>query len=165
MTELRQRQPRVRDKGFLAFVRTKPCCICGATGRTQAAHIRYGDPARGESSTGMAQKPNDRRAVPMCGPLLGAMPPIKGCHFEQHGQNERAFWERKGLDPFVIAARLSAEYGASRPETGRGERKLRRPRKAEARQKRATARRQPGPKRKIQSRGFDKGHRPFRRTP
>lgn len=104
--QLRQRQPRLLDPGFLAFLREKKCCTCGRapllakpTG-IHAAHIRIGLFAKG-------MKPHDKHAVPMC----------SWCHLDgpkaQHSMNESEFWAMWGLDPFDIAAKLYAEYGGT----------------------------------------------------
>lgn len=87
-------RPRLHDDGFLAFLRTKPCCICGRVGETEAAHIRIGFRA-------MQKKPDDRYALPLCAYH----------HRNQHRVNESAFWDQHGDDPFDIAARLYAEFG------------------------------------------------------
>lgn len=106
MNQLRQRQPRLLDPGFLAFLRTKPCCTCGRrplpekpTG-IHAAHIRIGLFAKG-------MKPHDKHAVPMC----------SWCHLDgpeaQHSMNESEFWEMWKIDPFELAAKLYDEYGGT----------------------------------------------------
>lgn len=89
-----QRTPRLYDPGFLAFLRTKSCCICGRVGETEACHIRIGLFAKG-------MKPHDRHATPMCGYH----------HREQHSMSEAEFWEDYDMDPLAIAAKLYAEYG------------------------------------------------------
>ena len=81
-------------------MRTKPCCCgCGRAAPSQAAHIRIG-------LLGMQIKPHDRNAVPL----------NQWCHLDapdaQH-KDERGFWDRRGKDPFEIAATLYAEYGGS----------------------------------------------------
>lgn len=106
MNQLRQRQPRLLDPGFLAFLREKKCCTCGRaplpakpTG-IHAAHIRIGLFAKG-------MKPHDKHAVPMC----------SWCHLDgpeaQHSMNETEFWAMWELDPFEIAAKFYAEYGGT----------------------------------------------------
>lgn len=95
------KQGRVRDNGHLAYLRRLPCACCGVSGRSEAAHIRYGDPARGKANPGMGAKPDDRWAVPMC----------RDCHRAQHGMNERAFWAEAGIDPLVLAEDLWAVSG------------------------------------------------------
>lgn len=91
---------RVRDPGFLAFVRRQPCAVglIGCRGPVQAAHIRTSLP--GEPPTGLQVKPSDQRATPLCA----------GHHEEQHSMNEMRFWAKHRLDPFAIAARLFALY-------------------------------------------------------
>ncbi len=102
--ELRQRQPRVEDKAFLAFVRTRRCCSCGAPPPSHAAHIRMACRERGKRETGKGERPSDRYATPMC----------QTCHLDgpgaQHKGPEAAFWRRVGVDPFAVAAALYAEF-------------------------------------------------------
>lgn len=109
MGELRQRQPRVECKDFLAFVRRHPCTACGAPAPSQAAHIRFSDAAAGSINPGIGRKSDDRRAVPLC----------SDCHLDapdaQHRVgDERKFWERVGVNPFEVAAGLWAQFEASR---------------------------------------------------
>ena len=93
---MRQREPRLYDRGFLDFLKLKPCCICGAPPPSDPAHIRIGLFAKG-------MKPHDRHATPLC----------RTCHDRQHSQNEALFWQSYGLDPFAIAAALYQEYGGT----------------------------------------------------
>ena len=118
MTELRQRSPRILDPGFLTFTRKLPCCVCGSIGRSQAAHIRFGNVSLGKRDTGSREKPDDKWCVSLCGPILGAFPPMIGCHAEQHSMNEIEFWRKVCLDPFVIAAWNHTRYLASKPAGG-----------------------------------------------
>jgi hypothetical protein len=96
VTELRQKEPRLHDPGFLAFLRTKPCCICGKVGETEAAHIRIGLFAKG-------MKPHDKYATPLCA----------SHHRSQHGMSEEAFWASHERNPFFIAESLYVEYGGT----------------------------------------------------
>lgn len=95
-----QRQPRLHDKGYLAFLHTKRCCVCGGGLEIHAAHIRMG-------LTGMGRKPDDSRAVPLC----------FWCHIgdrgSQHSMSEEKFWAMHSLDPFAIADKLYAEYNGT----------------------------------------------------
>ena len=92
---------RVRDNGFLAFLRRQPCaCGCGAPAPSDAAHIRMASPERGKLPTGMQVKPSDRFAVPL----------RRACHERQHSMSEARFWSERGIDPFAVADRLYAEY-------------------------------------------------------
>lgn len=89
---------RVHDKPYLAFLRRQPCHIGPACqGSSDPCHIRMGKPS--EAPTGMGRKPDDRRAVPMC----------RAHHDEQH-RNERAFWARRGEDPFTVAEGYYARF-------------------------------------------------------
>ena len=98
--DLRQREPRVEDKAFLAFVRTHRCAACGAPPPNHAAHIRMACPALGKRSVGTAEKPDDRWAVGLC----------RECHQDgpqaQHKGSEAAFWRRVRVDPFAVAQAL-----------------------------------------------------------
>lgn len=173
MTELRQRRPRVHCPGFLEFLRQQPCCACGAGGRSQAAHIRMPCLELDKDSTGMAEKPDDRWAVSLCGPDFLQNDP--GCHAAQHSGNEAEFWRRLGRDPFAVAARLFARYLAERglrdledaQEAGSESRAPKRRRRAKRSQtasprppqakRKLASRANPWPTgRKIRSRGFRK---------
>jgi hypothetical protein len=138
MTEIGPKHPRLRDEGYLAFIRKQCCCVCGWTIRIDAAHIRMASPDRGKPSTGMQEKPDDRYAVPLCSAILRVK---SGCHRTQHSMGEAAYWASVGLDPFVIADKYYAEYGGT---GGRVKRKRTtiRPRLPKSQRK------------KIQSRGF-----------
>jgi len=92
---LRQRQPRVKDNKHLNHIRSLPCCICGGID-TEAAHIRTGALAYDKPHTGMAEKPSDKWALPLC----------NRHHREQHGMNEMDFWKRHGINPFMLALTL-----------------------------------------------------------
>lgn len=101
MPELRQRQPRTPNKAFLAFVRLRACCVCGAAPPVHAAHIRMASVVHGKRECGKGEKPSDLFATPLCA----------RCHLiDQHGGSEREFWQRVGKDPFAIAARLFAIF-------------------------------------------------------
>lgn len=89
-------RPRLHDDKYLAFLRTKPCCICGRVGTTEAAHIRIGFRALGK-------KPDDKHATPLCADH----------HRWQHATNELLFWGEHRLNPFDIAELLYAEYGGA----------------------------------------------------
>ena len=101
MTAIGPKQPRLRDERYLAFVRRQSCCVCGAPAPSDAAHVRYQSLLDGKRSTGLAEKPDDRWAVPM----------NRSCHRLQHSMNERDFWAMKGIDPLAIAQKLYAIGG------------------------------------------------------
>lgn len=132
--QTRQRQPRLLDPGFLAFLRTKPCCCgCRRAAPSQAAHIRIGLFAG-------QMKPHDRDAVPL----------NQWCHLDapdaQH-KDEKGFWKRRRMDPFKIAARFYAEYGGD----GGHPRRPRKPKPRRPRHQRAKIQtaKKPWPKRKM----------------
>lgn len=49
----------------------------------------------------MAEKPDDKWTVPLCG----------GCHRTQHGQSEQEFWRAAQKDPIFISLALWANTG------------------------------------------------------
>ncbi len=94
---LRQREPRQRDERYLDYIRSLACCICGDDTATEAAHVRTASIENGKLHTGLAEKPSDKWAVPLCGK----------CHREQHAfGDELKWWASKGIDPFVLAIGL-----------------------------------------------------------
>lgn len=125
-------RPRLHDDGYLTFLRTKPCCVCGRVGETEAAHIRIGFLA-------LQKKPDDKDATPLC----------RDHHRQQHATNELLFWSHHRLNPFEIAERLYHDYGG----TGGAPRKKR---------KTVKPRKPKHLRQKIRSRGFPKGKRKLR---
>ncbi|MGH6977803.1 MAG: hypothetical protein ACRED4_00685 [Brevundimonas sp.] len=100
-----QRQPRITDPGFLAFLRRQPCRAAhlgGCDGPIEAAHIRYSDAAKGAVNPGMQRKNHDRHANPLC----------RFHHqHDQHRKNERNWWAMEvGVDAYDSAAGYFAQY-------------------------------------------------------
>lgn len=93
--ELRQRDPRIKDKEYLAYIRQQPCCICGDNVSVEAAHLRVGSINDDKRDAGGGEKSSDKWALPLCGVH----------HREQHRMNEREFWASWGIDPFALAMR------------------------------------------------------------
>jgi len=69
-----------------------PCCICGRP-NVEAAHIRASSLDDGKAPTGMAEKSDDRWALPLC----------HDHHVEQHSMNEREWWASYHIDPVKLA--------------------------------------------------------------
>lgn len=90
---------RVRDSGYLAYLRRQACVVgpAGCSGPIEAAHVRIG-------GTGMQRKPSDQYAVSLCAAHHRTGPDA------QHGRGERQWWSARGMDPFAVAARQFAEY-------------------------------------------------------
>jgi len=101
-----QRQPRERDPGYLAWLRRQPCVICGTRRKVEAAHVRAGYPDAGWAPTGMMQKPDDRRSVPLCSAHHREGPDA------QHRASERAWWSNHGIDPPDLCRALYAAFEA-----------------------------------------------------
>ncbi len=111
-----QRQPRLVDDGYLAFLRLLPCTACGKPAPSDAAHIRFGSVLYGKRMVGMGEKPDDKWAVPLC----------RACHTDQHAHNEFEWWmDHFRANPLEIAKVLYASYGG----VGGAPRKKRKPRK------------------------------------
>lgn len=102
------------------LVKTFACCMCGSTTNVVAAHVRFG------SHTGMGQKPDDWRTVPLCDGPRSAAGGMLGCHNRQHQIGEPAFWaqyEQENrqsveslIDSLCAASPKSAEIRAIRRE-------------------------------------------------
>jgi hypothetical protein len=90
----RNRSLRWRSPAHLAFVRSHACCHCGSTVNIEAAHVRLG------SGAGMGQKPDDWRAVSLCGFQSSE---DKGCHYRQHLLGEATFWGRRDVGALIEA--------------------------------------------------------------
>lgn len=97
----RKSDTRWRSPGHLNFVRGHHCIVsdCNAM-PIEAAHVRLGLPA-GEQA-GMAQKPGDEWAVPMCGGP-------EGHHAEQHRIGEASFAKKYSLDLVAAAQEFFAK--------------------------------------------------------
>lgn len=90
---------RIRDADYLKWIRSLRCCACGASGPVHAHHLTHAQPkARG-------LKAGDQFAAPVC----------RSCHQDGplsiHGDgNERAWWERRGIDAIAVCEKLRREY-------------------------------------------------------
>jgi ERF superfamily len=94
---------RERDRDHLRFVAAQPCLVCGRT-PSDPHHIKFAE------QPAMGRKVSDRFTVPIC----------RLHHRELHRRgNERAWWQTRGIDPMVIAARLWAlTHAAEGAEAG-----------------------------------------------
>jgi hypothetical protein len=81
---------RERDRNHLRFVAAQPCLVCGRT-PSDPHHIKFAE------QRALGRKVSDRFTVPIC----------RLHHRELHRRgNERAWWQRYGIDPLAIAATL-----------------------------------------------------------
>jgi hypothetical protein len=84
---------RERDREHLKFVAAQPCLVCGRT-PCDPHHIKFAE------QRAMGRRVSDRFTVPIC----------RLHHRELHRRgNERAWWQRLGIDPLAIAAALWAK--------------------------------------------------------
>jgi hypothetical protein len=86
---------RQHDDKHLKFIRGLPCAVCLDNTSTEAAHINYTE-RKVARINAKAMKAHDWFTVPLCG----------RCHREQHGGNERAWWNGKQIDPNYLALAL-----------------------------------------------------------
>lgn len=86
-----QRKPREPDPAYLRWVRQQPCCVCGDDVSVEAHHPRVG--SINDPQPGMAQRANDRWALPLCGRH----------HRELHSVGDRQFWASLGIDPIALS--------------------------------------------------------------
>ena len=105
MMRLRQRRPRLRDKGYLAFLHDirVPCILTGCGG-IELAHIKGGDPRMGCESS-HSRRPDDWRVLPLRADLH------QGGRDAQHSNGERRWWAARGIaEPLMAAAALHLAY-------------------------------------------------------
>lgn len=105
MIELRQRQPRIFDPSYLAWLRKQGCaCGCSKPPPSDAAHLRAGSIAYKKEYPGLGAKPSDSWALPL----------NRSCHMRQHAfGSEVEWWTAHGVpDPFGRAMRYYAAYQA-----------------------------------------------------
>lgn len=134
-----QRQPRLYDRPYLDWLKTRYCVACSKAPPSDPAHIRETSLDDEKPITGMGRKPDDKWAVPLC----------RTCHAAQHAAgNETEWWKERGLNPFNLARDYYEQFGG-----GGGKPKPRKAVKArlprEKRAKMKTARKNAWPKRKL----------------
>jgi hypothetical protein len=84
-------KPNLHRRGHhLAFLRQLRCIACGKAAPSEVAHVRTG------TNGGVALKPGDRYAVPLC----------TACQAKQHRVGELTFWSALRIDPVNVALRL-----------------------------------------------------------
>jgi ERF superfamily len=85
-----------RDRNHLRFVASQPCVVCGR-GPSDAHHLRFAE------QRAMGRKVSDKFTVPVC----------RLHHRELHRRgDERAWWDKQGIDPLPIATALWAKTHA-----------------------------------------------------
>ena len=98
----RKSKPDLRRRvQHLTFVRQLPCVACGKAAPSEAAHVRTG------TDGGVAVKPGDRYAVPLCA----------ACHAKQHRIGELTFWSALRIDPINGRCGCGRYRRISRPES------------------------------------------------
>jgi len=83
----------MRDPAYLAWIRDRPCALCGRPEGVVAHH----EQAHGHGI--MGGKCADSRTIPLC--------PIH--HHDRHLVG-RSWWNRWGKDPEAIIVRLQGDY-------------------------------------------------------
>lgn len=103
-----QRDPRHRDKTYLAWIRRQPCAVANSQcfGAIEAAHVRFSDARVGRVNPGMQSKPDDKWTAPLC----------RGHHRggpnAQHDHKEQAWWLAHGVDATSLCLDLQARFKA-----------------------------------------------------
>ena len=96
---------RYRDKAHRKFVASQACLICGRQ-PSDPHHLRFAQPRA------LGRKVSDEFTVPLC----------RIHHREVHrGGDEGAWWDKCGVDPYIIAAAL---WARTRPIRSAGEHPL-----------------------------------------
>jgi hypothetical protein len=81
---------RARDREHLKFVAAQSCLVCGRT-PSDAHHIKFAE------QRAMGRKVSDKFTVPVC----------RLHHRDLHRRgNERAWWQKQGIEPLAVAAAL-----------------------------------------------------------
>jgi hypothetical protein len=111
--EIRQREPRIRDKAFLGFVAKLPCVACACRGRltwpVEVAHIKIGLAAAGWRAFGHSERAHDRRTAPLCTVCHRTGPAAQHANL---GGNEADWWERLGIYPPAFCQALADAFEA-----------------------------------------------------
>jgi ERF superfamily protein len=93
---------RIRDKGHRRFVSAQACLVCGRQ-PSDAHHLRSAQPRA------LGRKVSDEFTVPLC----------RIHHREIHrGGDDAAWWNRFGIDPYLVAAALWAQTRPIRSVAG-----------------------------------------------
>jgi hypothetical protein len=103
MGKVRQRRVRQRDPGYLAWLRQQRCvCGCLQGPPCDAAHLRAASYRYDKPITGIAQKPDDKWALPL----------LHSHHMLQHQHgDELHWWALHGVaDPFALCLRYYEAY-------------------------------------------------------
>lgn len=159
MTELRQKQPRVQEPRYLAWLRKQGCaCGCGSPPPSDAAHLRAGSIRYKKEYPGLGAKPSDQWALPL----------NRSCHMRQHAYgDEVGWWSLHGVpDPFGRSMWYYAAYFAQacaalrrKPADAPAKKPPRKPKTRTKHAGIASGGRWPKNQRKIANRPFPKGRK------
>jgi hypothetical protein len=93
-TPWRKESKPTRDKGYLAFIRRQPCCVCGSRRGVQAAHT---------GPRGLSQRSSARQSIPLC------YRDHKGGNQSYHALGPVRFAQTHHLDVPAIIATLNEQ--------------------------------------------------------
>lgn len=138
MSQVHPKRPRLYDRPYLDWLKTRFCIACGRPGPCDPAHIRSASIKYDKPLTGGGRTADDRWALPLC----------RICHDDQHAAgNELRWWMARNMDPFALAMDYYAQFGGKggkpKPRTTI---KPRLPKEARAK---ITSHKGPWPKRKF----------------
>lgn len=105
-----KRASRWRSQAHTKYVRGFACAMCGSFTNVEAAHVRLG------TNTGIGQKPDDWRTVPLCAGPHSNIDGHLGCHNIQHLRGEASFWEAYEVSHDQTVERLIAELIKASPK-------------------------------------------------
>jgi len=112
--DLRQRDPRRVERDYKGFIAGLSCIACACSGKREkrvvVAHVRMALADAGWRETGMAEKPSDRRTVPLCDPHHRDDSKVG-----QHRVGERTFWDELGVNAPDLCAALSKAFDLGLP--------------------------------------------------
>jgi hypothetical protein len=91
---------------YESWVRTLSCVVSGRR-PVETAHLSTANLAYGHTGRGKSQKASSRWVLPLSPDL----------HADQHRGSETAFWDKHGVNPYLIALALYGAYS----ETARDE--------------------------------------------
>lgn len=113
-----QREPRVREPDYMAWVAKLPCVACMVHGKVtwgvHVAHLRAASEAHGKRYTGKAEKPSDCWTLPLCPPHHTG--DVRRARYSQHSMGELDFWAVHGVDPFGLCIELHEAFVAGAPQ-------------------------------------------------
>lgn len=97
--------PKIKDRAYVAWIRTRPCAFCGRPGPSEAHHVRGID-----GFPGIGRKPSDHLVLPACNEVSG-----NGCHErDQKYQSEIDIGDKLKMIIFHLSEYIETQFGGVR---------------------------------------------------